>query len=197
MRAGQARAHRDESAEQELAGCTTYLALHTAYLDGDLDAAAREAHTAHAAACASCARYARVLSRGLSIVRDIEEIEPSAHFEERLRHRIFHIEDEARLSRGNSRTLAGIAAAALLTLIAWSPFLWRAVQGEATEVAAGPGAFAPYNAAWYAQPAAAELDRTTVNRLVSYTGSYSPLIVNPPAYGRGPRAVRFVSATTQ
>ena len=50
---------------------------------------------------------------------------------------------------------------------------------------------------WYVRPAAPAIEQTPVQHLVSRAGSYSPLIVSPPAYGRGPRALRLVSATTQ
>ena len=50
---------------------------------------------------------------------------------------------------------------------------------------------------WYVRPATPAIEQTPVQHLVSRAGSYSPLIVSPPAYGRGPRALRLVSATTQ
>ena len=121
MKAGQARSYQ----ETPDAACAAYLEDHAAWMDGFLDEAESAEHTAHAAACASCARYARVLKRGLELVRELPEIEPSAHFEERLQHRIFHIEDAARLERSTGRSAPGLAAAALIGLIAWSPMIWR------------------------------------------------------------------------
>jgi hypothetical protein len=203
-------------------GCAAYLENHAAWMDGFLAGDAAAAHEAHARACPSCARYARVLDRGLSLVRGLPEIEPSAYFEQRLQHRIFHIEDEKLAAASAGRSLTGLAAVALIALIAWSPLAVRFIS-HATSSATQPTAASTDNAVtapyansdvaprgdlaatvrnaqrhtWYVQPAAAELEQTPVQRLVSYEGTYSPLIVSPPAYARGPRAVRLVSATSR
>ncbi len=191
--------------------CAEYLEDHAAYIDGFLSDAESASHEAHAAACASCARYARVLKRGLSLVRELPEIEPSAHFEERLRHRIFHIEEEARQSRSGGRSMVGLAAAAVIAMVAWSPLMWRNATADRAEAAfrnaissESSNARMPLasNVAssrdgWYVQPVSTDIDQMPVTRLVGYAGSYSPLIVSPPAYARGPRAVRLVSATSQ
>ena len=222
MKAGQAKSIRDEGDHTPArATCATWLEDHAAWMDGFLDEAESAAHEAHAAACASCGRYARVLDRGLQLVRELPEIEPSAHFEQRLQHRIFHIEDAARLERGSGRSAAGLAAAALIAMIAWSPVLWRSDAGTALrafgggdsyDAAVGAPAQSLYGSAevaamsrariaqlhdWYARPAAPAIEQTPVQHLVSYAGSYSPLIVSPPAYGKGPRALRLMSATTR
>ena len=211
MKAGQARTVQDEGAHTaDPQACAVWLEDHAAWMDGFLDEAESAAHEAHAAGCSSCARYARVLDRGLQLVRELPEIEPSAHFEQRLQHRIFHIEDDARLARGSGRSGAGLAAAAIIGLIAWSPMLWRADAGT-TPRAFGDGdsydavASAPVQSGarmtqmhdWYVRPAAPAIEQTPVQHLVSYAGSYSPLIVSPPAYGKGPRALRLMSATTR
>lgn len=239
MNAGQAKAHRTDATEPQEA-CKAFLEDHAAWVDGVLGEAESAAHEAHARACASCARYQRVLKRGLELVRELPEIEPSAHFEERLRHRIFHIDDAARLERSTGRSAPGLAAAAVIALIAWSPMIWRSDAGIALRAfghddsydavatraqapqqyaasaaeyrtAADYAAFAPMQAmdvaqsygrmsvpsGWYVRPAAPAIEQTPVQHLVSRAGSYSPLIVSPPAYGRGPRALRLVSATTQ
>lgn len=211
--------------------CATFLEDHAAYMDECLNDTEVAAHEAHAAVCASCARYARVLSQGLALVRELPEVEPSPHFEERLRHRIFHLEDAEHLERSGGRSFVGVAAAAMIALIAFSPLVFRTADsagfasggrtamdvnanaGDASAtVDARPAATADtHNAGsallaaargsngrpdWYAQPATTELQQTPVQQIVSYAGSYSPLIVSPPA-ARGPRAVRLVSATSQ
>lgn len=187
--------------------CRTYLEDHAAYVDEFLNDDEAAEHEAHAAVCPSCARYARVLGRGLALVHAIPDIEPSAHFEHRLQHRIFHIEDAASLDRAAGRSAAGLAAAAMIALIAWSPVLWRSGSDAAmtrSVVAANISmedlvADGPHKANaqhWYANPAQPEIEQTSVHTLVSSAGSYSPLIVSPPG-ARGPRAVRLVSARSQ
>jgi hypothetical protein len=238
MTAGQAKAHRTNTPEPQEQACAAFLEEHAAWMDGVLGEAESARHEAHARLCKSCARYQRVLDRGLELVRELPEIEPSAHFEERLRHRIFHIEDAARLERKTGRSAPGLAAAAVIALIAWSPMIWRsdvstalrafghgdsydavpareqapqqyAASAAEYATAADDAAFAPIQAVdvgqgrmsgqsgWYVRPAAPAIEQTPVQHLVSRAGSYSPLIVSPPAYGRGPQALRLVSATTQ
>jgi hypothetical protein len=188
--------------------CTAYLEDHAAYIDDCLSETEAADHEAHAAVCASCSRYARVLSRGLSLVRELPEVEPSPHFEERLRHRIFHLEDAAQLEARDGRSVMAIAAAAMIAVIAWSPMVVRTFSApdRATSTARSTGSAAgalmleaqesngrPH---WYVQPARVGLEQAPVYRIVSDAGSYSPLIVSPPGV-RGPRAVRLVSANTQ
>ena len=223
MEAAKARAGQEDTSAQSTAtpgACSIFLEDHAAYIDDVMDADESAAHEAHARECASCGRYARVLDRGLKLVHELPEIEPSAYFEERLRHRIFHIEDDARLERDRGRSYTGLAAAALIALIAWSPVLWRNhTSSDADNVSYATSAVSPATAStrydysdandiaalreqqsrrpsWYARPADAALEEAPVHRIVSVAGSYSPLIVSPPA-ARGPRAVRLVSAITQ
>jgi hypothetical protein len=199
MEAAEARNRNSEA-------CQTFLEDHAAYIDECLNDDEAAMHEAHAAECPSCARYARVLSRGLELVRAIPDVEPSAHFEQRLQHRIFHIEDGAAIERSSMRSGAGLVAAAMITMIAWSPMLLRSRSHVETRsvfaarssmedlVADGPHtADAPH---WFANPAQPPIEQTPVYTLVSNAGSYSPLIVSPPA-ARGPRAVRLVSARSQ
>jgi anti-sigma factor RsiW len=188
-----------EDGSAENADCSMFLEDHSAYLDECLSDEEAARHEAHAAGCASCARYARVLGRGLTLVRELPELEASAHFEERLRHRIFHVEDEASRSRSGGRSIVGIAAVAAIALIAWSPLVWRtfAPSAGAARTASADASFTgDRQHDWYALPVSVDLDQMPVNRLAGYAGTYSPLIVSPPA-SAPPRAVRLVSATSQ
>jgi anti-sigma factor RsiW len=98
--------------------CGSFLARHSAYLDGDLTPAERAAHEAHEARCASCARYAAVLRRGSNVLRELPEISPSTDFHERLQHRLYHVRDEAALAPLRTRRASWLAAAAGFALIA-------------------------------------------------------------------------------
>ena len=106
--------------------CAEFLEDYTDFRDGSLEAGRRVDFEAHLAACASCARYDRVLREGVELFRGLPEIEPSSDFLPRLQHRIFHVEDEARLrerraSGASAVLIGGIAVAIGAT--AWAPLM--------------------------------------------------------------------------
>lgn len=82
----------------------------------------------HREECDSCARYDRAVSRGVSVLRDLPSPSPSPDFHDRLRHRIYHLEDGipgvGTWPAGSAAVLA--AAAAGLLALAWVPFVSQA-----------------------------------------------------------------------
>lgn len=180
--------------------CQEYLALYSDYLDERLGAAARTRCTAHAEACRSCARYDRVMRRGLQLARSLPEIVPSSDFDQRLQHRIFHVQDDlARTDRlGASGALVALALAGVIALAAWSPVLTRGVGPEVERAASGVTEPAASDARtdrvdtppwWYGGTAGGvfsftAMDPTSIATLsdlaAAFPGPYSPLIVSPP-----------------
>jgi anti-sigma factor RsiW len=176
--------------------CDEYLARHSEYLDGLLSPAMSARLSAHAGSCDSCARYDRIVRRGIDLVRDLPDVEPSEDFELRLQHRIFHVEDARVLpSRGTGAAVAlGVAAA--IALLAWSPMLVD--NGSAPMVASQ--SFQPEPAtdlttprfgadAWYPLSLPLAPAHQPATLLAAFPGPYSPLVVTPPAH----RSVRSVS----
>ncbi|MBR9989617.1 MAG: zf-HC2 domain-containing protein [Gemmatimonadetes bacterium] len=179
--------------------CDEYLASHSDYLDGLLSPVAAARVSAHAVVCGSCARYDRIVRKSIELVRDLPDVEPAESFEQRLQHRIFHLEDARALRPRASGAATALGVAAAIALLAWSPLL--IVSGERDRATAsvqdagiaynGYGSvplFSP-GASWYpvAMPAA-QAHRSSV-LLASFPGPYSPLVVTPPAH----RSVRTVS----
>ncbi len=82
----------------------------------------------HLEECEACARYDRVISRGVEVFRDLPSPSPSPDFYDRLKHRIYHLEDgisgAGSWPAGSAAVLA-VAAAGLLAL-AWVPFVSQA-----------------------------------------------------------------------
>lgn len=82
----------------------------------------------HVQECEACARFDRVVSRGVEVFRDLPSPSPSPDFYDRLKHRIYHLEDgipsTGSWPAGSAAVLA-VAAAGLLAL-AWVPFVSRA-----------------------------------------------------------------------
>lgn len=105
--------------------CQEFLARHSEYLDGELDAPEVSLFEAHIANCPSCSRYDRVVRGGLQLVRQLPEIEPSSDFFPRLQHRIYHVEEASRAASRPSSVgaILSLAVAGALAVLAWGPFL--------------------------------------------------------------------------
>jgi anti-sigma factor RsiW len=181
--------------------CDEILTLHSDYLDGAL--AAHEAARVqwHLATCAACARYDRVVRRGLDLVRELPGIQPSDDFQERLQHRIFHVQDGATIAEPRAAGgAAALAVASVIALLAWSPLLVGPRDGASTAVA--DAALESAGDLLQATPLASLVDPwapapqlsplvggDAVMALVSFPGPYSPLRVEPPVHGRTIRTI--------
>jgi len=107
--------------------CSDVVAKFTDYLDGTASESEMAAIDEHLDGCASCVRYRNVLVHGADLLRSLPEPELRDDFEPRLKHRLFHVDDERVLgshaaSGAPALTVLGIAV--LLTAIAWSPTLF-------------------------------------------------------------------------
>jgi len=93
--------------------CSAFLDAYAEYQDGTLrDAEHRARIEAHLGECLRCRRLAKAMTRGLALLHHtVEEVEPSASFQTRLRERL-----RAQVVIGDPLvpTHAGVAAAFLL-----------------------------------------------------------------------------------
>ena len=104
--------------------CSTYLARHSEYSDGLMDAAERRRFEQHAAECPACRRYSEVLRRGRELLLSLPEPRPAHDFSSRLTHRLYH-EREARAACASAVPGTTVfAMAVIITVLAWSPTLW-------------------------------------------------------------------------
>jgi hypothetical protein len=187
--------------------CNEILAQHSDYLDGLLaphDAARVQWHLSR---CGSCARYDRIVRRGLDLVRELPEVTPGADFEERLQHRIFHVQDGGSLGEPRAAGAAAtLAVAGVIALLAWSPLLFNERHASSPAAAAeepppseSPVDYLPVprlpgvaGDMRFPTPQPAPLTGgVMITTLASFPGPYSPLRVEPPVHGR---AVRTVSS---
>lgn len=164
--------------------CNRYLTRHSAYLDGELTAEERLVHEAHEASCASCARYASVLRRGASMLRDLPEIEPSSDFQQRLQHRIYHVQDEVVLAAERTRRMSWLAAAAGVALVAGGgllvQFLGDRPPADTRTAAASAGLPANQLAdSWTTPPVPLAMPSMPAPPVFA---GYSPVVVRPPLY---------------
>jgi hypothetical protein len=116
--------------------CSEFIAGFSEYYDGR-DGSPDDSMRAHLEECVSCRRYHRVVTRGGQLLRELPPPSVPPDFHPRLQHRIYHVEDEAVLTRpvGSGTTGAtALAMAILLTVVAWSP----SVTGSAPTVELPP-----------------------------------------------------------
>lgn len=122
-------------------GCEDFLEGYSNFVDGRFEPPVHATFETHLESCDSCARYHRVVQRGLFIYRNLPELQPSSDFLPRLRHRLYHVDDEERLTGGTpvgSAALVAVAAVGFLAL-AWLPFATRlSVEVELPPVAVEP-----------------------------------------------------------
>lgn len=149
-------------------------------------------------ACASCARYDRVVRRGIDLVRELPDVQPSESFDIRLQHRLLHIRDADALARPRATGAAALGIAAAIALLAWSPLLIVNADQTAANVQYTASA-AEYSVAdsplfdvspWSAVTMPSARAQPSATLLAMFPGPYSPLIVTPPAH----RSVRPVSS---
>lgn len=180
--------------------CDEFLAGHSEYLDGLLSPVAAARLSAHAAACDSCARYDRIVRKGIDLVRELPDPEPSDDFEMRLQHRIFHMQDSSALRPRTAGAATALGFAAMIGLVAWSPLLFVAGDGQTAvapalelEADVAYDTFEPMpllsQNAWYPMTMPAAPSHQPSAMLASFPGPYSPLVVTPPAH----RSVRQAS----
>ncbi|MDX1396119.1 MAG: hypothetical protein R3195_17190 [Gemmatimonadota bacterium] len=107
--------------------CDDFIANYSDYRDGILAEELRAEHERHLAECARCRRYDHVVERGVSLCGDLPAASPSHDFLPRLQHRIYHLEDAARLTPRRAVGGAALVAVAGVGFLAvtWLPFATR------------------------------------------------------------------------
>jgi anti-sigma factor RsiW len=128
--------------------CSDFIERFSAFLDGDVSSEEIAALEAHLQACAACRRYRAVLQHGAAVLRTLPAPPLREDFEPRLRHRLYHVDDERSIAAHQSATpaLTVVGIAILLTALAWAPLLRDGppdVRLEAIVVDRAPAARAP------------------------------------------------------
>jgi hypothetical protein len=106
--------------------CESFLEGFTEFRDGVATDAFRRDAEEHLKTCPDCRHYQRVVERGLDVLRDDQPLEVPEDFRPRLRHRLFHVDDEAALHRhinSGATGLAVLSIALVLSVVVWSPLL--------------------------------------------------------------------------
>lgn len=105
--------------------CEQFLARYSEFVDNRMALPDAARMRRHARECESCAGYHRVVSEGRDLLDDLERVEPSPDFRERLEHRLAGTRAAAipAARRAAPGALATLSIAALIAAIAWSPLL--------------------------------------------------------------------------
>lgn len=111
--------------------CKEFLSRYTEYRDGIMPARDVARAEVHLSGCASCRRYGRVVDRGVRELRTVPGVTTDDDFQDRLRHRIYHLKDGDAVFDDGSRSsgasaVAAVGIAILLTAAAWTPVLRQA-----------------------------------------------------------------------
>ncbi len=176
--------------------CSDFVTRFTNYLDGSEPPEESKAIEEHLRGCDSCARYRNVLAHGAAVLRSLPEPELREDFEPRLRHRLYHVDDQRSVAahQSGAPALAVLGIAILLTALAWAP----ALRGRSTDVVLEPIVVdrAPRRAVRFTSLAApgtfstknpADLDNGLWDNTLLY--EYSPLSRRYPQRTRLRRAV--------
>lgn len=170
--------------------CQEFLEGHSDYLDDLLNPERVRGFDQHVATCKSCERYDRVVRRGLLLARNLSDVQPSAHFHEKLHTRLMGLEDEParRPVVASSATVAVIAA--MLGLIALTPLL--KVLDPASP---GTGSSAPaaVTSATPLPELAPTLSPPAAGLGTIEFSSFTPLVVQAPVLEGQPTAPRLVT----
>lgn len=185
--------------------CQDFLSSHSDYMDGRLDADADARCSEHVDACPECARHHRIITRSLRLLGDVPTVEPSSDFHDRLQHRILHLQDEmARHDRfSGSGTMASLAVAAVIALVAWAPLMLPDAMGGDKRIADARSLttraartasrdMAPVE--WYGSAPGTPVQDGPLSMSAAFPGPYSPLIVEAPVTRASGRAARAVFA---
>lgn len=142
--------------------CADLLSRHSEYLDGRLDERAAEEVRMHLADCRRCARYDRVLRRGLQLLAQQPQVEPSEDFYLRLEQRLRFEDQRAAMRPVRFMAAASVMVAALLALAAWVPVMLLATRESepAPVVQASPVAA---EIAWHGVPLFAEEEKDAIH----------------------------------
>jgi hypothetical protein len=107
--------------------CHDFIEGYSEFRDGFVSDEGRSEYEHHLAECANCRRYDRVVDEGVMLYGELPGARASQDFFPRLQHRIYHLEDAARLTTRRAVGSAALVAVAGVGFLAvtWMPFAMR------------------------------------------------------------------------
>jgi anti-sigma factor RsiW len=116
--------------------CSKYFKNFSDLIDGNTAEEDVRAFEEHLNECSACSRHRRVIEQGSALLRTLPKPKLSENFVPRLRHRLYHVDDQYSL-----RSVAAVAAASpallamavILMIVSWLPVLRDATPEIALE----------------------------------------------------------------
>ena len=116
--------------------CSEYFKNFSDLIDGNTAEEDVRAFEEHLNECSACSRHRRVIEQGSALLRTLPKPKLSENFVPRLRHRLYHVDDQYSL-----RSVAAVAAASpallamavILMILSWLPVLRDATPEIALE----------------------------------------------------------------
>ena len=114
-----------EGAVSDSMTCSEYFKNFSDLIDGDTLEEGSRAFEEHLNECSVCSRYRQVIEQGSALLRTLPEPRLSENFVPRLRHRLYHVDDQRSLRSATTATtpLAVLGMAIILTVVSWLPTL--------------------------------------------------------------------------
>jgi anti-sigma factor RsiW len=107
--------------------CSEFLEGFSEFYDAVGSSPVRRRAEEHIATCPRCRRYVEIVDRGRDLLRSSPPVPVSGDFRDRLRHRLYHVDDGEALSRIGSASgttaMTALGMAIVLVFAAWAPTL--------------------------------------------------------------------------
>jgi anti-sigma factor RsiW len=177
--------------------CREFLESHSEYVDGALPELLARRFDAHVRGCPGCRRYDHVVRRGLLLARNLTEIQPSAHFHEKLQARLMHLEAEPMQRPIVASSATVLMIAAVLAVIVITPLarpLEREAAGleQAPSVSTVPSANPSFSGTLFAAPPSAGVTAAVRVHTIE-PSTFTLVVVSPPAVQTTSTAPRLIS----
>ena len=115
--------------------CSKYFKNFSDLIDGNTAKEDVRAFEEHLNECSACSRHRRVIEQGSALLRALPRPKLSENFVPKLRHRLYHVDDQHSLRSPASVAIpaALLATAVVLMIVSWLPILRDATPEIALE----------------------------------------------------------------
>ena len=105
--------------------CSDYIKNFSDLIDGNTAEEDLQAFEEHLHECSACSRHRHVIEQGSALLRTLPKPKLSENFVPRLRHRLYHVDDQHTLRSATSVAMpaALLTVAVVLLIVSWLPVI--------------------------------------------------------------------------